>query len=216
MAVGFQVIPMFQGTDPFAAAARRCVPLLFLALAAWVAGRWLDAGWRTAAALAGALVATAWALHACALLLRRARTRAAPGTAHWLLAVASLVGAAWLFAWPGEASDARTVAVGVCFLAGFAMTAVHGMLYRIVPFLVWYHLRERTPGARVPKLAELIGPQRQRSQWWWHGAAVAAALAACRYASLAPAAGLLLAAASLHVALDVALPVLRHRHALRI
>jgi hypothetical protein len=211
MAVGFQVIPMFQGTDPFAAAARRCVPLLFLALAAWVAGRWFDTDWRTAPALAGALVATAWALHACTLLLRRARTRSAPGTAHWLLALASLVAAAWLFAWSGEPSDVRAVAVGVCFLAGFAMTAVHGMLYRIVPFLVWHHLREHTPpGARVPKLAELIGPQRQRAQWWWHGAAVAVALAACKYAPLAPAAGLLLAAASLHIALDVAMPVLRH------
>lgn len=217
MAVGFQVIPMFQGTDPFPAPARGCVPLLFLALAAWLAARWVDAGWRTAAALAGAVVATAWALQACALLLRRARTRSAPGTAHWLLALASLVAAAWLFAWPGEPSDARTVAVGVCFLAGFAMTAVHGMLYRIVPFLVWHHLREHAPpGVRLPKFAELIGPQRQRTQGWWHGAAVVAALGACRYPPLASSAGILLAAASLHVGLDVALPVLRHRHALRI
>ncbi|MCS0583986.1 hypothetical protein NX784_20525 [Massilia pinisoli] len=216
MAVGFQVIPMFQGTDPFSAAARRCVPLLFLALAAWVAGRWLDAGWRTAAALAGALVATAWALQACALLLGRARTRSAPGTAHWLLSLASLVAAAWLFAWPGEPSDARTVAVGAFFLAGFAMTAVHGMLYRIVPFLVWHHLREHAPpGTRLPKFADLIGPQRQRAQWWWHGAAVVAALGACVYAPLAPGAGLLLAAASVRVGLDVGAPVLRHRRALR-
>jgi hypothetical protein len=217
MAVGFQVIPMFQGTDPFSAAARRCVPLLFVALAAWLATRWLDVGWRTAAALAGALVATTWALYAAALLLRRARTRSAPGTAHWLLALASLVAAAWLFAWPGEPSDARTVAVGVCFLAGFAMTAVHGMLYRIVPFLVWHHLREHAqPGVRLPKFAELIGPQRQRAQWWWHAAAVVAALGACRYPPLASSAGILLAAASLHVGLDVGQPVLRHRHALRI
>jgi hypothetical protein len=217
MAVGFQVIPMFQGTDPFAAAARGCVPLLFLALAAWLAGRWLDAGWRTAAALVGAVVATAWALQACALLLRRARTRSAAGTAHWLLALASLVAAAWLFAWPGEPSDARTVAVGVCFLAGFAMTAVHGMLYRIVPFLVWHHLREHAaPGVPPPKFADLIGPARQRAQWWWHGAAVVATLGACRYPPLATGAGILLAAASARVGLDVALPVLRHRHALRI
>jgi hypothetical protein len=163
------------------------------------------------------VAATTWALQAAALLMRRARTRSAPGTAHWLLALTSLVAAAWLFAWPGEPSDARTVAVGVCFLAGFAMTAVHGMLYRIVPFLVWHHLREHAPpAARLPKFADLIGPQRQRAQWWWHGAAVVAALGACRYAPLASSAGILLAAASLHVAVDVALPVLRHRHALRI
>jgi hypothetical protein len=217
MAVSFQVIPMFQATDPFPyAAARAGVPLLLLALAAWLAGRWLDAPWRNAAALAGAAVVTAWAAVAGALLLRRARTRNAAGTGCWLLALASLSVAAWLFAWPGAPSDARGAALGVCFLAGFAMTAVNGMLYRIVPFLVWHHLRERAPAhARAPRMAELIGPGRLRAQARWHAAAVAAALGACRYAPLAPAAGLLLAAACLRLGVDLAGPVLRHRRALR-
>jgi hypothetical protein len=216
MALSFQVIPMFQATDPFPnAAARAGVPLLLFALAAWLAGRWLDASWRTAAALAGAAVVTAWAALSSALLLGRARTRAATGTGYWLLALASLAAAAWLFAWPGAPSDARGAALGVCFLAGYAMSAVNGMLYRIVPFLVWHHLRERAPAhARVPKLAELIAPGRQQTQLRWHAAAVAAALGACRYAPLAPAAGLLLVAACLRLGADLAGPVLRHRHAL--
>ena len=216
MAVSFQVIPMFQATDPFPpAAARAGVPLLLLALAAWLAGRWLDAPWRTAAALAGAAVVTTWAALAGALLLRRARTRNAAGTGCWLLALASLAAAAWLFAWPGAPSDARGAALGVCFLAGFAMSAVNGMLYRIVPFLIWHRLRERAPAhARVPKMTELVKPGRQRTQWRWHAAAVAAALCACRYAPLAPAAGLLLAAACLRLGIDLAAPVLRHRRAL--
>jgi hypothetical protein len=215
MAVAFQVIPMFQATDPFPVSTRRVAPLLMLALAAWVAGRWLDAGWRSVPALAGAVLVTAWAGQAAALLLRRARTRSAPGTGYWLLAMASLAGAAWLFAWPGEPSDARAAALGVCFLAGFAMSAVNGMLYRIVPFLVWYHLRDHAPAdERVPKMADLIAPGRRRAQCRWHAVAVAAALGACRYAPLAPAAGLLLAAACLRLGLDLAGPVLRHRHVL--
>jgi hypothetical protein len=216
MAVAFQVIPMFQATDPFPAAAHRLAPLLMVALAAWIAGRWLDAGWRAVPALAGALLVTAWSAQAGALLLRRARTRSAPGTGYWLLAILALTGAAWLFAWPGAPSDARSAAVGVCFLAGFAMSAVNGMLYRIAPFLVWYHVRERTPAdTRVPKLADLIAPGRRRAQCRWHAAAVAAALGACRYAPLAPVAGLLLAAASLRLGLDIARPVLRFRASLR-
>jgi hypothetical protein len=218
MAVSFQVIPMFQATDPFPrAAARAGVPSLALALAGWIAGRWLDASWRTAAALAGAAVVTAWAAMAAALLLRRRRTRTAAGTGCWLLALASLAAAAWLFAWRGAPSDARGAALGVCFLAGFAMSAVNGMLYRIVPFLVWHHLRERAPAhARAPKMTELVGPGRLRAQSRWHMAAVAAALGACRYAPLAPAAGLLLAAACVRLGTDLAGPVLRHRHALTI
>ncbi len=216
LAVSFQVIPMFQATDPFpAAVARGAVPVLLLALAGWLAGRWLDAGWRQLPALAGALVVTAYAGAAAVLLLRRARTRGAAGTDYWLLSLASLTGAAWLFAWPGAAPDVRPVLAGVCFLAGFAMSAVNGMLYRIVPFILWYHLRRHArAGDPVPKIADIVEPWRMRAQCRWHAAAVAAALGACAVAPLAPAAGVLLAAASLRLGLDLAAPVLRHRHAL--
>ncbi|MCS0615311.1 hypothetical protein NX783_21435 [Massilia kyonggiensis] len=213
MAVSFQVIPMFQATDPFPPfAARLLVPLLLLALAGWIAGRWLDAPWRTVPALAGAAVVTVYAGLAAALLLRRERTRTAAGTRYWLLSLAALAGAAWLFAWPG---DAPAPLVGVCFLAGCAMSVVNGMLYRIVPFLVWHHLRARLPpDVAAPKFAELIPPARQRTQCRWHAAAVAVLLAACVVPTLASVAGLLLALACLRLGLDLAAPVLRHRRAL--
>jgi hypothetical protein len=213
MAVSFQVIPMFQATDPFpAAVARGAVPVLLLALAGWLAGRWLDAGWRELPALAGAAVVRAYGGAAAVLLLRRARTRGAAGTDYWLLSLASLTGAAWLFAWPGAASDAL---VGVCFLAGSAMSAVNGMLYRIVPFLVWHHLRARLPAdVAVPKFAELIAPGRLRTQCRWHGAAVAVLLAACVVPPLASVAGLLLAVACLRLGIDLAAPAWRYRRTL--
>ncbi len=209
MAVSFQVIPMFQATDPFPPlAARALVPPVLLALIAWIAGRWLDAPWRTVPALAGAALVTAYAGLAASLLLRRKRTRTAAGTPYWLLSLAALTGAAWLFAWPGGASDAL---VGVCFLAGCAMSAVNGMLYRIVPFLVWHHLRAGLPPhAPVPKFAELIAPSRLRTQCRWHAAAVAVLLVACAVPPLASAGGLLLALACLRLGLDLAAPVLRH------
>lgn len=216
MAVSFQVIPMFQATDPFPPpAARVLVPLVLLALAAWIAGRWLDAPWRTVPALAGAALVTAYAGLAAALLLLRERTRTAAGTRYWLLSLASLTAAAWLYAWPGDRSDARTALVGVSFLAGCAMSAVNGMLYRIVPFLVWHHLRARLPqDVAVPKFAELIAPGRLRTQCRWHAAAVAALLAACVVPPLASVAGVVLALACLRLGLDLAAPVVRHRHSL--
>ncbi|MCS0630415.1 hypothetical protein NX786_13820 [Telluria mixta] len=210
MAVSFQVIPMFQATDPFPPpAARVLAPLVLLALAGWIAGRWLDAPWRAVPALAGAALVTAYAGLAAALLLRRERTRTAAGTRYWLLSLASLTAAAWMFAWPGETSDAL---VGVCFLAGCAMSAVNGMLYRIVPFLVWHQLRARLPAdVAVPKFAELIAPDRLRTQCRWHGAAVAVLVAACVVPPLASVAGVLLAIACLRLGLDLAAPVMRHR-----
>ena len=217
LAVSFQVIPMFQATDPFPTRpARLLVPLVLLALAGWSAGRWLDAGWRMPVALAGAALVTLYACLAAALLLRRARSRRAAGTAYWLLALASLVAAAWLFAWPGAASDARGAAVGICFLLGFALSAVNGMLYRIVPFLVWYHVRARAaPDVCVPKIADLIGPARARAQAGWHLAAVMTCLGACAWPALARPAGMLLAVACVRLGADLARPVRRFRHALR-
>jgi len=216
MAVSFQVIPMFQATDPFPPlAARRLVPLVLSALAGWIAGRWLDAPWRTVPALAGAALVTAYASLAAALLLRRERTRTAAGTRYWLLGLAALAGAAWLFAWPGEPSDTRTALTGVAFLLGCAMSVVNGMLYRIVPFLVWHHVRASLPpGVAAPKFAELIAPERLRIQCRWHAAAVAMALGACLAPPLASSAGLLLAFACLRLGLELAAPVVRHRSSL--
>jgi hypothetical protein len=213
MAVSFQVIPMFQATDPFPPiAARVLLPLALVALAGWIAGRWLDAPWRAVPALAGAAVVTAYAILAAALLLRRERTRTAAGTRYWLPSLAALADAAWLFAWSGETPAPL---LGVCFLAGCAMSAVNGMLYRIVPFLVWHHLRARLPAdVAVPKFAELIAPDRLRTQCRWHAAALAALLAACMAPALASGAGLLLAGACLRLGLDLAAPVVRYRRSL--
>lgn len=213
MAVSFQLIPMFQATDPFPpAAARLLVPFVLTALATWIAGRWLDAAWRMVPALAGAALVTAYAGMAAALLLRRERTRNAAGTGYWLLSLACLTGAAWRFAWPGDAADAL---VGVGFLVGCAMSVVNAMLYRIVPFLVWHHLRAHfPPGVAVPKFGELIAPHRLRTQCRWHAAAVALLLAACVLPSLASVAGLLLACACLRLGIDLAAPVMRHRRSL--
>ena len=33
--------------------------------------------------------------------------------------------------------------LGVLMIVGFAMSVINGMLYKIVPFLVWFHLQSR-------------------------------------------------------------------------
>lgn len=44
------------------------------------------------------------------------------------------------------------------FLLGFAASVISGMLYKIVPFLAWFHLKTQT-GAKVgaiPNMKEMI------------------------------------------------------------
>jgi hypothetical protein len=63
---------------------------------------------------------------------------------------------------------ALELAAGVLFLAGFALSAVNGMLYKIVPFLVWLHLNNRLQQAArwqgsVPNMKQVI-PERM-ARW---------------------------------------------------
>jgi hypothetical protein len=60
----------------------------------------------------------------------------------------------------------RTLSV-LTFILGFAMSIILGMLYKIVPFLVWFHLFRGGVSAvkvGIPNMKEII-PER----WmWWH------------------------------------------------
>ena len=68
------------------------------------------------------------------------------------------------------APDRRALLTGVLVIAGFGMSAVNGMLYKIVPFLVWYHLQcdVRAGGARMPGVKSIVDEARALRQWRWH------------------------------------------------
>jgi hypothetical protein len=205
LCVAFQVIPMFQSSRLYPApAARWSARLLCAVLAAWSAVR---IGAPDQAGFAGAVLAailTAWAALSAWLLARPQRKSADATTLYWRLALASLAAGALLSLLP--AGDTVSLLTGIVFVAGFAMGVVNGMLYKIVPFLLWYHLQNH-PQARkgkVPALREILDDARARRQFWWHAAACAALLGAALHpAWLARPAALLLAVASLRLALDL-------------
>ncbi len=80
--------------------------------------------------------------------------------------------------------------IAVIFLLGFAMSVMHGMLYKIVPFLIWFHLFRGGVKTGVPNMKEIIPePWMWRHLWlhrctllaalfapWWHAAARVLAL----------------------------------------
>ena len=61
------------------------------------------------------------------------------------------------------------------FIAGFAVSVVNGMLYKIVPFLIWFHLQSLLMGVvRVPNMKLIMPEPGMRRQMWLHFAAVPA------------------------------------------
>ncbi len=67
---------------------------------------------------------------------------------------------------------------GGLLIYGFALSLTNGMLYKIVPFLAWFHLQDRkmkvigVGGVRVPNMKELLSEPLVQSQFGFHLAAL--------------------------------------------
>lgn len=67
---------------------------------------------------------------------------------------------------PAAAAPLRLLSI-IAFIGGFALSLIQGMLYKIVPFLVWFHLFRGGSNAvkvGIPNMKEVI-PERLI---WWH------------------------------------------------
>jgi hypothetical protein len=210
--VAFQVIPMFQSARMYPAPVTRWAPwLLATLLAAWSAA--VIAGGAGAGLAAALLCAGLLAFAALSAQLLASRKREADATTlYWRLALGSLAGSTLLYLLAPQPQAA--LATGVLFIGGFAIGAVNGMLYKIVPFLLWYHLQQdpRAKKGEVPPIRLILPDALARRQFWWHAAALAALLGA----SLLPAwlgrpASALLAVASALLALDLRRAAVRCR-----
>jgi hypothetical protein len=178
--VAYQVVPMFQITPEYPPVMRRwLIPALALLLLGWSLSHW----WLPALnPLLGHLLALLLALFAAQTLRlqeQRRRRLADVSLDFWRLAMVSLLLAllAWVaaqwFHWPR-----LELLTGALFLLGFATSAVNGMLYKIVPFLVWLHLNGRLQAqgswqGSVPNMKQIILPGVTRWQFRLHLLALA-------------------------------------------
>jgi len=183
--VAYQVVPMFQLTPPYPAKLTRWLAaLLFILLLALAPASHSPA----LRMLLGVLLAAGFAVFALTTLwLQSQRRRKLPdvtlnfwrgGMISLLLAIAL-----WLAAQIVPAlgvTPSYSLLLGMLMIVGFAMSLINGMLYKIVPFLVWFHLQSRrgANGPKVPNVREILPESRTRRQMWLHFAALGALLAA--------------------------------------
>jgi hypothetical protein len=189
--VSWQVVPMFYLTEPYPRWSR----LLALgagafALAGTVVALLAGAGPTfVAIALAPAAVVV-WLVHpivTARLILGRRRRRVGESVRFWLaaLVVAPLVLASAVLGF--FLDDPRFVVLfGWLALVGWSTVIVHGMLTRIVPFLVWFHRFSRAEDlANAPSMREILPDARARVGLVLHlASAIVGALAIATGASL--------------------------------
>ncbi|MDH5784456.1 MAG: hypothetical protein OEZ16_02475 [Chromatiales bacterium] len=177
--VSYQVVPMFQITPEYPLRVRRWLTLLLAGvLLLWSASALFipSVTWLAEFALAGLVLL--FAVQTLWLQQQRKRRLADVTFDFWRLAMGSLILAVvtWLlgqwFNWPQLG-----LVTGVLFLLGFATSAINGMLYKIVPFLVWLHLNNRVQSSggwqgSIPNMKQIIPVVATRRQYQLHSAAL--------------------------------------------
>lgn len=190
--VAYQVIPMFQVTplfpQPFA---KWFAPVAFLLLTLYslVTLVSLSSLGRVAYPVLAILTGATYAVLAITtlhLLKQRKRPKPDTTTFFWATSLGSLLAASLLWmtaAWlPSLAHQpAYPLLLGVLMIVGFGYSAINGMLYKIVPFLVWHHLQTRLAGGpvRAPNVRQIIPESATQRQWMAHAAALGLMVGAC-------------------------------------
>ncbi len=187
ISAAYEVVPMFQLTPPYPARMQRWLSQLMIALLIlWTGACLLPLpGWLlTLIGLCMAVALMDFAATTLYLQNHRRRRRSDVTMGFWRIGMISLL--ASLFLWIGGQSSPTLAAwphydllLGTTYIAGFAISVINGMLYKIVPFLIWFHLQSRHIGQTgLPTVKEIIPDRRKRHQMLFHLSALLSLTAA--------------------------------------
>lgn len=189
MGVTFKVIPVFQSTELYPRAIMRFMPpIVFTLLVIWAALLvWLPYGVLWPARATGFLLGACYAGYALVSLhLLRTRKRPSPDTTtrFWFVAMASFVACLPVWLWLQISPDQRTaVTLGILIIVGVAVSAINGMLYKVIPVLLWNHaqmpLKKASP--LVPKMKDILPDDIGVNQFRMHLLALVLLLLASRW-----------------------------------
>lgn len=189
--VAYQVVPMFQMTPEYPRSLMRgFAPMVFVLLILFTFSSIFAADVGILRSIASALLAlslAALALSTLWLQYRRRRRNSDVTVWFWRIGMLALLGAmaSWaavqLLPWLQGRSSAPLL-LAWFFLIGFVASIINGMLYKIVPFLVWLHLnttrlQRRRFDVEVPNMHQVIPLRPARIQMSLHLLAVLLGLA---------------------------------------
>ncbi len=211
--LAYQLIPMFHLTAPYPALmTSRLVPSLFLLLAAATLAEWIPGPVGSALSKAATLGLAAGYLWFAAVTWRlfERRRRKVPDTTlqFWRLGLL-LLSLSCCIAAAGRLTDAGLpdrwqLAAGILALPGFILCVIQGMLYKIIPFLTWFHLQSAYPGLGiVPNVREIHARFHAPEHLALFAVALATLVAACWIPELSRVAGMLWAVQALWLEANV-------------
>jgi hypothetical protein len=176
IAMSYQVVPMFQLTPNYSKqVSAGLAPSIFAILLLGTVPLVLDghpSWWQHLQLVLFWLLAFSFSLYTLWLQGKR-RRRIADNTLNFFrLAMVALIISGML----SISSDflhtygyLSTLSAAV-FILGFAMSVIHGMIYKIVPFLVWFHLFRGGMKKEIPNMKDIIPDHLMSLHFWLHAA----------------------------------------------
>jgi hypothetical protein len=172
------IVPMFQMTQGYPRWMHgKFAVLLLVALVLWSVS--LEFGsdeWRRL--LRWIIAAGAGTVAVATLVLQaRGRRRRQPDATFLFWRAGMLCLLAAVIAWGAgellglQAAQPYALLLGVLLIPGFALCVICGMLYKIVPFLLWLTLQVRA-GGRPPQVQRILPDAHAHPQLWVHVAAI--------------------------------------------
>jgi len=185
ISIAYQVVPMFQITPQYSSYLTPwLVPLIFLILFLWTP---LDILVHinqlpvTVSQLLIGFIGLGLSIFALVTLnLQAHRLRSIPDVTlnYWRVGMIGLLFSIILWGVGVFWSDLTMkpfypVLLGVIFIVGFVLPVIQGMLYKIVPFLIWLHLQNQQLDiikvismVKIPNMKQVIPDKLARRQFW--------------------------------------------------
>ncbi len=173
VSIAYQVIPMFQVTQEYPDWFKKYFVVLLM-LSLFVISVLKVAGYSQVAMLVliSALM-IGFVLYSTKLLLQRKKRLADAGLYFWLTGLGALALSVFVFNYAYYSGVDLSVYIGFIFLGGFVYSIINGMLFKIVPFLVWLHLNKKRAFkggslSSVPTMNEVISRKKMLRQYYLH------------------------------------------------
>lgn len=234
MAMSFQLLPIFQLTELYPKLITKWLAfIIFAILLAWTAIRassGLPALMLETAEFLLVLSYLAWLCASLQRLWTRKRPKPEPTSLFWFTAVASMLACAPVWVWLNHSQTPQAASVlGVLIIMGGLGSAINGMLYKIVPFLLWKHAQDAMVipdidprQARVylkvmPKMAAYIPTKPGQIQWALHTISIMVwVLAAAKISLFMYMAGYILLLSAILLSYNIAKAILLYRQTLKL
>ncbi|RDH85645.1 MAG: hypothetical protein DIZ80_01565 [endosymbiont of Galathealinum brachiosum] len=177
VAVTYQVVPMFQVTSEYPDIFKRFFSLLMFLCLILLSVQIVADYSKTIMISIVSLAIVAFSAISIKLLLQRKKRLSDASLYFWLTGLSSLVICVFVYNYSYYFEVSLSVFIGFIFFTGFVFSIINGMLFKIVPFLVWLHLNRKLAFTEkglsgVPTMNEVISRKKMLRQYYCHMAAL--------------------------------------------